>query len=295
MPTNDVWKSDFRMPRELRIGKRFRRWRTYSRYVRVRAATMLRGKSRIPGFVHVPKTGGTHLARWHADEAPVLWPVRYFAHAYVVGDDGATAPAGMDFQPAFHKSLVKPYFVFSSVRNPFDWLVSYAGHAGGWTERYRNPDHPDYDIANKPFTEFIRILSERTDRWPGRKLIHAQMWTSDGEFLPRWINRIETLDDDAEAMAHELGCRFRRRERARVGERDRDYRAYYDDTTREIVERTWRRELKLFGYGFDGPTGETLTGDDNSEMSRRLDPPFRDNLRYVWATDTLTLGGETID
>lgn len=282
------------MPSGLRLRQRLGRWRTYSRYLRARYATLVRGKQRIPAFVHVPKTGGTHLARWHQDDPPTLWPIRYFAHAYVVGDDGALAPPGMDFQPAFHKSLVQPYFVFSSVRNPFDWLVSYAGHAGGWTDRYRNPDHPDFEIANRPFPEFIRILADREERWPSRRLIHAQMWTSDGDFLPNWIHRIESLDDDAEAMAQHLGCTFRRQQRARVGDRDRDYRTYYDDATRELVERTWGRELRLFGYDFDGPTGRPIAGPE-SNMHRLLDDGFRDGLRYSWADDTLMLDGTVIE
>jgi len=38
----------------------------------------------------------------------------------------------------------------------------------------------------------------------------------------------------------------------------RDYRRYYTDETRELVEKHCRRELGVFGYDFDGPTDDRV-------------------------------------
>ena len=38
----------------------------------------------------------------------------------------------------------------------------------------------------------------------------------------------------------------------------RDYRNFYSDKSREIVEKKRAREIKVFGYTFDGDDGRTI-------------------------------------
>ncbi len=38
--------------------------------------------------------------------------------------------------------------------------------------------------------------------------------------------------------------------------KNKDYREYYDAASQEIVQKYFARELRIFGYDFDGPTDD---------------------------------------
>jgi hypothetical protein len=71
-------------------------------------------------------------------------------------------------------------------------------------------------------------------------------------------------------------------------QKHRDYRTYYNDGLRELVETTWARELRLFGYDFDGhhPELASLTGHLADERRRRY--------VYLWAEDRLLVDGTEV-
>jgi len=238
------------------------------------------GRSRIPAFVHIPKTGGSYLGQFQRPTPPVLWPMRYFGHCSIGRPDG---PYAADRFHLESKAEVASYFVFSVCRNPFDWLVSYAAHAGGWNPKYRNENDPDFELANGEFPEFVKRVLDREDRWPNRRMLHYMMFADDGEFMVNWVLRNETLDDDAEALARHVGARFRRTERTRVGKRP-DYREMFTDPLVELVEGAWGDELRLLGYSFDGPAPEP-------RLKRLVPEELRRSIRYAYERDALEVGG----
>ncbi|MEM7682288.1 MAG: hypothetical protein AAF288_10070 [Planctomycetota bacterium] len=250
-------------------------------------------------FLHVPKTGGTYVkqeeTRWQ-ERQPVLWPLEDLGHAWVVGvNDHATAdypPAGLDDGCVLRRNDLRKRFVVTSVRNPFDWLVSYACHAGGWTDGYRNPEHYDYTLANRSFGDLVRAMADRESPWPCRKLLFAQLFDSDGALVVDWVCRNESLDDDLAALAKRRGLVHHKRDKQRVGSaRRRDYRTYYDDTLIDLVERTWGRELDLYGYAFTpGSMVRPLEGEP-ARLWRGATDKARQSVRYRWDRDELTRNG----
>jgi len=246
-------------------------------------------KPRIPAYIHIPKTGGTYLAQREGSARPVIQPLKYLGHRAVIHQDGIPNyiyyphdPVGSEW--TISKSALWRYFVFCCVRNPFDWLVSYAGHAAGWNPAYRNADHYDYQVASKGFDYLVRTIADREQPWPSRKFIFFQMFASDADLIVDWIARTETLDQDLSAIARRLGVRYARKPRQRVGVR-RDYRSYYDDGLIDLVSSIWSREMELFGYHFEG------WNDQDAILIGKVPRARKKTVHYDIRRDEMTISG----
>lgn len=127
-------------------------------------------------YLHISKTGGTYIAQLETDRIPVISPLIYLGHSTVVTDK--RQPNYLyyprDPQNSYNTILqtdIKDIFIFSTVRNIFSWLVSYAGHAGCWQNKYLNTEHYDYKNAKKGFNYLIQTIANREIPWPNRKFI----------------------------------------------------------------------------------------------------------------------------
>ena len=257
------------------IEKIGRRWRRHTRLKR-------------PVFLHIPKTGGTYLNQaetcWQ-QRKPVIDPLVSLGHATLLDHRQPVPPnyppQGLGHEFSKDAASLRNKFVVTTVRNPFDWLVSYAGHAGGWTPRYRNTDHYDYDLANRDFGDLIRAIADRQDPWPSRRFLYMQAFSSSGALMVDWVCKNESLDDDLRQLASAKRLAYHQRPKQRVGKR-RDYRSYYSDTLIDLVYQTWGRELALYGYHFDGPTSDGLLVGAVSKQVKQA-------VRYTWADDQLSI------
>lgn len=243
---------------------------------------------KIPAYIHIPKTGGTYLAQLEAHKKPVLDPVKYFGHSYVIDGNDDLNPLYLDYDMQNAKEAVVPriimqkYFVFSTVRNIFRWLVSYAAHAGGWNSQYVDRNHYDYANANKGFEYLLKVIADREDTWPNRKFIHCQLFSSGGDLIVDWLNRNETLDEDLGRMAGKLKMDYKKKARQRVSGL-KDFRTYYTDELIDIVYRTWDREIQLFGYDFD------TCNLDKATLKQEIPREQKCLIKYFWGKDKLLI------
>ena len=143
------------------------------------------------------------------------------------------------------------YFSFAFVRNPWDLMVS-SYH--WWLQKAVNM--PQYSkhvrrIQNMgSFYEFMHSVY-------GQKMINERHgglydWISDpktGELLVDFVGKVEQIEEDWQEI-----CKRANINAAQIGHDNRtdrsNYREYYDDETKKIVARRFRRTIEKFGYEF---------------------------------------------
>lgn len=183
-------------------------------------------------------------------------------------------------------SEIQKYFIFSTVRNIYAWLVSYYYHAGGLNPKYHDPHHYDYKHARRGFEYLVKTISDRSGEiWPSRRLIHFQLFADNGSLVVDWINRTETLDQDLEMLAKKISLPFHQRPKQRLGEH-KDYRSYYTDGLFDLVSNTWGRELRLFGFSFDG------IDLDEAVLKNMISSDEKNSVEYHWSKDLLVVDGK---
>lgn len=244
-----------------------------------------------PAYIHIPKTGGTYLAQVESSKVPVIEGVKYLGHTCIITDKKNKLkiyPPKVGFLENYITPYptVQKYYLFSTVRNIYAWLVSYYYHAGGFNPKYHDPNHYDYQNARKGFEYLVKTISDRNGKiWPCRKFIHFQLFADNGSLVVDWINRTETLDQDLEMLAKKLSLSFHRRPKQRLG-KHKDYRSYYTDELFDLVSNVWRREVQLFGFSTDG------TDLDKAELKNIISSDVRNNIKYFWSEDQLIINGK---
>lgn len=207
-------------------------------------------------LLHIPKTGGTYLRQLESGDPPALDGMISIGHTMIVerAEDVHTLkrPVGLHLERVVTMREMSGYHLFTCVRNHYDWLVSYLGHAAGWTARYANENHYDYQAARRGFDYLLKTIASREeDVWPNRDFIFRQLFTDRGRIAVDFIVRNERMNEDCEDLAAFAGTRYHVRRRQRVGIRE-DYRRYYNDELIDLVKSTWGSEMQLYGYDFDG-------------------------------------------
>jgi len=134
--------------------------------------------------------------------------------------------------------LINDYFIFTFVRNPYDRFVS----------AYFHRRRPENDFAN-----FIK--NKLIDEKYGSVIddhLYPQSWCAecDGEIYADFIGKFENINEDWKYVANKIGVseslpNFRQK----TPKADKPYHTYYDEETKKIIEKVYKRDFELFGYG----------------------------------------------
>lgn len=247
----------------------------------------------IPVYIHIPKTGGTYIVQLESESKPVLFPMKSLGHIQVIHNPGEENSLYQYHDPRRAKARVllmdeiKNLFLFATVRNIFDWMVSYAWHAGGWNPKYRDTNHYDFINANKGFEYLLKTVANREYPWPNRRMIHCQLFSTRGILVVDWLTRTETLDQDLALLASKLGITYNAREKQRVSGKE-DYRTYYTDSLIELVYETWKQEIRLLGFEFDG------INLDKALLKREISLSQKEQLAYSVELNCVFLDGREL-
>jgi hypothetical protein len=189
-------------------------------------------------FVHIPKAAGTSIKKLFdmPGRGHVAW--HYYAICY--------------------PELWEQYTSFTVVRNPWDRAVS-AYHFAKMKDSYWHNARllpPDYQfLSNKSFEECLSTLHEDRDRLIGEAWHSQSSWVAaprllGGELMVDRVLRFETLDHDFAELCRELGAQAENLPRLNPSNRSLDYRQYYNDRSRKLVELIYQADIEAFGYSF---------------------------------------------
>ena len=190
-------------------------------------------------FIHISKTGGLsirNVLRKFSDTKIKGWP---------------TKPSHSKYKEYARDLDLSDYYVFSCVRNPWDRLVSMYSY---W--RQETGSHPhnhgiDQLTRKVSFKDWIKHIDGiNTEDEDFRHIQNQCEWLEDegGEIKLNKIIRFEQIDKGFEEVCADLsigGCKLPHRNKSK----HKDYRSYYDDGTRKIVGRMFRRDISEFGFG----------------------------------------------
>lgn len=190
-------------------------------------------------FIHIPKNGGTSIKQ--------------------VLDLPGGGHRTWQFYAKNHLYLWQQYTSFAVVRNPWDRLVSAYQHAR-MKESYWHTDnermHPDYKLlAEKSFAECAAIMARQPELLKHESFSSQLRWVADTEsaekkVLVSTLLRFESLDADFHALCQRLGVPCEQLPAVNRSERMADYRGYYTDETRRMIEEVFRDDIAAFGYSF---------------------------------------------
>ncbi|MEO9965630.1 MAG: hypothetical protein ABJF11_07575 [Reichenbachiella sp.] len=133
----------------------------------------------------------------------------------------------------------KKYFVFGLVRNPWDWEVSRYHYQLKNTKHFRHKFVKDL----KSFEDYIRWRDTHNRT-------QLSFFADDsGELLVDYIGKIEELDKFYATLESKLGVKLSKYELNKSRESN-EYRQFYNDETKEVVERIYKQDIDTFGYTF---------------------------------------------
>lgn len=204
-------------------------------------------------FVHIPKTGGTAMA--------LALEARAMKDDVMIGDtpkaikrrrrvDTSRARGRVwkhstlaDIDGLFSVEELAGLFAFTLVRNPWDRVVSYYH----WL-REQSFDHPA--VALSKAHDFAGFLGQTQIQESLRASPYAQYMTrADGVEQCQAYVRLEHLAEDLQPVEDHLRFRLEM-PRANRSHRDGDYRAYYSDTTAQVIAEVCGDDISRFGYSF---------------------------------------------
>ncbi|MFT6906957.1 MAG: hypothetical protein ACJAS1_003630 [Oleiphilaceae bacterium] len=133
------------------------------------------------------------------------------------------------------------YFKFSTIRNPFDKMVSAYFHF----EKYQNRDKYLSDNLTdvKRFQDWVK---------GGGKILDKDIYMINGKVAVDHFIRYEHLKDDIEEVCKKLNLDYDLDDLPNLKAEHRDrslpYRSFYDSETEKLVRELYDFEIEYFGY-----------------------------------------------
>ena len=214
-------------------------------------------------FIHIFKTAGSSVASCLVPHARVVDRIvyGYWFTRKTVGmlnrilgwRDLSNKPftgfrhheAALDVKKKLSEEVYNSLFKFAFVRNPWDWRVSLYFYVK------RRPQHKFHKtIKDMSFSDFIKWdVSQNTNK-------QIDFITDEnGNIIIDYVGKFESLNEDFEFIRNKLSIPNLKTNIPQINVSNnrefRDYRNYYDNETRNLVEDYYRDDIEKFGYKFE--------------------------------------------
>jgi hypothetical protein len=199
-------------------------------------------------FIHIPKTGGTAIAKALApfDRSVERKGLRRLLSHLPVPEDADAVAFRIHVSARWVKAKIPAetfaaYAKFAVVRNPFDRAVSYYHYL------VQNEAHHRHDkVRGMNFEAFLEYLLRRRSFHNDTQF--RMVSDATGKMLVDHILRYESLADDFLRLCETLGLPAQPLERHNASRRDA-YETYYKDgRAREMVLELFSEDFAAFGY-----------------------------------------------
>jgi hypothetical protein len=185
-------------------------------------------------YVHIPKAGGVSLSM------------------QLFGNLGGGHNRIKDYRLIFSKEEWHAYYKFTVVRNPWDRLVSayFFLKEGGFDEI----DKKWFDANLSKYKDFEDFVVS----WLSKKNIYT--WN---HFIPQFefvcignkivvdkVLKLENMLSNIAEINKKLNTNINSSHENKTKSRESDYRVYYTDRTKKIVEEIYRNDIEMFNYEF---------------------------------------------
>jgi hypothetical protein len=181
-------------------------------------------------FVHVPKTGGSSIQKWLLDNTNSCVAKSSKHHTL----------------NTLEEKYGKFNFSFAVVRNPWDWCVSWyyftrdralrriskPKNKGKFSLEYNQQVLEDFEKGFEYFIENTNLKGQHQT-------------TIDVSY----IMKLENINTDIQLLKDKFNIK-QELPYLNTSSRNKDYREYYNDNTKQIVENKFEKDIKLFGYKF---------------------------------------------
>lgn len=196
-------------------------------------------------YIHIPKTGGTSITNILKDYSEDYFESAEIKDRYVVSTDtkhgfnlkNSSFKEYMWGDYYTHASLediyqvlgdeIFSFYIFASIRNTFDRIISQTAYVRGLNTiplRLENFSLP------RPQLEYLKL---------------------DGNVMVDNFIRFENLQSDFDKICSDIGISAHQLGHLRKSSRDsNDYRPYYTDSSKKMIERMYQDEINFFNYKF---------------------------------------------
>lgn len=145
-----------------------------------------------------------------------------------------------EIQNQLGQEKFKQYFSFAFVRNPWDWQVSLYEYA------LKDSGHYQHQLF-KSFGSFEKYIHWRVQEAP--RLQKEFVCDQSGEIIIDFVGRFENLDADFKQITNKLQLTNCHLPKTNSTVR-KPYRDYYNEETKDLVNRTFAEDIELFNYTY---------------------------------------------
>jgi hypothetical protein len=213
-------------------------------------------------FIHVPKTGGTAIESLLKDKEE--FKVDLISHWQAVTEKDFEEKPFISRDLENHVSAKKlreyfetkgwnwdEYFKFAFVRNPWDLCVSQFFY---WMQTLSKTPTT---ATNKEFIEAHvgRPPQEFIKKRATFDFMNHFVCDEDKNIIVDYIGFFEDLENNFNSAIQFIDPSFNKRyelRRINVSNRHKDYKVYYDEETKEAVEKAFYRTIRFGNYEFEG-------------------------------------------
>lgn len=200
-------------------------------------------------FFHLYKCGGTSIREHINGKIPNTYELQ----------GGHSLPIDMKFkmEKEGKLDLYEDMFKFTFVRNPYDFVLSTLFYAKRFANHFMHNDVKDFSVEQFiPYYMGFRNKhhNDREKLRGTNRVVTIKDWLLDenGEFLVDYIGKTETIKSDLDVIHDRIGLSnvFEVPHKNINPMRVADYRQYYNENAKKLIQKHFGWELDYFKYTF---------------------------------------------